>query len=189
MAEMAIDRGKDWDMLKMMAAVGSLVFFVVAPGLVAGLIPWWLTGWQLRDPLPYWLPLRIAGAALLAAGLAVLVQAFARFVMEGLGTPAPIAPTRQLVIGGLYRHVRNPMYVAVIAIIVGQVLILGQPWLLAYAAAVWLACAAFVRWYEEPALARRFGVCYAAYRRGVPAWWPRARPWAPAGQSAGLRRD
>lgn len=100
MAEMAIDRGKDWDMLKMMAAVGSLVFFVVAPGLVAGLIPWWLTGWQLRDPLPYWLPLRIAGAALLAAGLAVLVQAFARFVMEGLGTPAPIAPTRQLVIGG-----------------------------------------------------------------------------------------
>jgi protein-S-isoprenylcysteine O-methyltransferase Ste14 len=187
--ELAIGRGEDGDMRTIRAAVGSLVFFVVAPGLVAGLIPWWLTGWRMRDPLPYWLPLRIAGAALLAAGLAVLVQAFARFVVEGVGTPAPIAPTRQLVIGGLYRHVRNPMYVAVIAIIVGQVLILGQPWLLAYAAAVWLACAAFARWYEEPALTRRFGASYAAYRHGVPAWRPRMRPWAPGGQPVSLRRE
>jgi len=161
------------------AAAGSSVFFLLAPGFVAGLVPWWLTGWQLRQLWPYSLPLRCAGAVLLAAGAAVLVNAFVRFVAEGIGTPAPVAPTERLVIGGLYRHVRNPMYLAVVAVIAGQALILGQFRLLAYAVAVWLACAAFARWYEEPALARRFGTAYAAYRRAVPAWWPRLRPWLP----------
>jgi protein-S-isoprenylcysteine O-methyltransferase Ste14 len=174
-------------MRKMAAAAGSLVFFAVAPGVVAGLVPWWLTAWKLRHPLPYWWPLRVLGAAVLVAGTVVLVQAFVRFVVEGAGTPAPIAPTERLVVGGLYRHVRNPMYLAVVAAIAGQALILFQLPLLAYAAAVGLAFAAFARWYEEPALTRRFGASYAAYRRGVPAWWPRVRPWAPAGRPAGRR--
>ena len=87
----------------------------------------------------------------------VLVYAFARFAVEGIGTPVPVAPTEQLVVGGLYRHVRNPKYLAVVAAIVGQAFVVGQPGLLAYAAAVWLACAAFGRWYGEPALTRRFG--------------------------------
>jgi len=160
-------------MRKVAAGLGSLVFFLVAPGTVAGLIPWWLTGWKVRDPLPYWLPLRVLGAVMLVTGTAVLVNAFVRFAVEGIGTPAPVAPTEQLVVGGLYRHVRNPMYLAVVAVIVGQALAEGQPRLLAYAAAVWLACAAFARWYEEPALTRRFGSTYEAYRRSVPAWWPR----------------
>ncbi len=123
-------------MRKTVAGAGSAGFFVVAPGTVAGVIPWWLTGWQVLQPLPYWFSVRAVGAVLLAAGLAVLVHAFARFVTEGSGTPAPVAPTRQLVVGGLYRHVRNPMYLAVVAAIAGQALILGQPPLLAYAAAV-----------------------------------------------------
>ncbi len=93
----------------MMAGLGSLVFFLAAPGVVAGLVPWWLTGWRVRDPLPYWLPLRVLGAAMLATGTVVLVHAFARFAVEGIGTPAPVAPTEKLVVGGLYRHVRNPM--------------------------------------------------------------------------------
>ncbi len=95
------------------------------------LVPWWLTGWEVSDR--YWLPVRIAGAVLLAAGIVVLLQAFARFVLEGAGTPAPVAPTERLVIGGLYRYVRNPMYLAVAATIVGQALVLGQPVLLLYA--------------------------------------------------------
>jgi len=81
------------------------------------------------------------------------------------------------VIGGLYRYVRNPMYLAVVAAITGQALALGQPVLLSYAAAVWVTTAAFARWYEEPALARQFGAQYEAYRREVPAWRPRTRPW------------
>lgn len=69
------------------------------------------------------------------------------------------------------------MYVAVLAIIVGQALALGQLILLAYAVAAWIAVASFVHFYEEPALSRRFGPRYEAYRRAVPAWWPRLRPW------------
>jgi protein-S-isoprenylcysteine O-methyltransferase Ste14 len=158
-----------------MAAAGSAVFFVLAPGVVAGLVPWWLTGWRVRQPLPasVWWPARVAGGVLVAAGFAVLLHAFAQFVREGIGTPAPVAPPRRLVVGGLYRYVRNPMYLALLAVIVGQALLLGQPVLLPYAAAVGLAVAAFIHLYEEPALRRQFGAGYDAYRRSVPAWWPR----------------
>jgi protein-S-isoprenylcysteine O-methyltransferase Ste14 len=161
------------------AAAGSAVFLVLAPGVVAGLIPWWLTGWDVREPLPFWAPLRVVGLALLVAGVLALVQAFARFVLEGRGTPAPVAPTERLVVGGLYRYVRNPMYLAVAATIVGQALLLGQPILLAYAGAFLGVVAAFVRWYEEPTLRHQFGDDYERYRREVPAWRPRREPWDP----------
>jgi protein-S-isoprenylcysteine O-methyltransferase Ste14 len=161
------------------AAAGSALFFAAAPGVVAGLVPWWLTGWRVRGALVHGAPARIAGLILLVLGAAVLVQAFARFAIEGRGTPAPAAPTEHLVIGGLYRHVRNPMYLAVVAVIAGQGLALGQPVLLAYGAAVWVTVASFARWYEEPALARQFGEQYEAYRRAVPAWRPRLRAWRP----------
>jgi protein-S-isoprenylcysteine O-methyltransferase Ste14 len=161
------------------AAVGSAVLFLVGPGTVVGLIPWLLTRWQAREPLPYWAPVRVLGGILLAAGLIALVRAFVRFVVEGLGTPVPVAAPERLVVGGLYRYVRNPMYVAVLAAIIGQALLLGRLGLLLYAAAAWLIVAAFVRWYEEPTLTRRFGADYETYRRVVPAWWPRLRPWEP----------
>jgi protein-S-isoprenylcysteine O-methyltransferase Ste14 len=162
---------------KARAAAGSLLFLLVAPGVVAGLIPWWLTGWELREPFRHWLPLRVGGALLIVAGGAVVLEAFWRFVSEGIGTPAPVAPTERLVVGGLYRYVRNPMYLAVAATLVGQALLLWQPVLLLYAAAFGAAVASFVRWYEEPTLLRQFGEQYDAYRRAVPAWWPRRRPW------------
>jgi protein-S-isoprenylcysteine O-methyltransferase Ste14 len=161
------------------AAVGSAVFFLVGPGVFVGLIPWLLTGWQVREPVPYWAPMRVLGVILLVAGLIALIQAFVRFVVEGLGTPVPVAAPERLVVGGVYRYVRNPMYVAILAIVVGQALLLGQLGLLLYAAGIWLITAAFVRFYEEPALRRRFGADYEAYRRAVPAWWPRLRPWKP----------
>ena len=157
------------------AALGSAVFFVVAPGVVGGLIPWLLTGWRVQRPLPYWTPLRLVGAILLVAGAVVLVRAFVQFVKEGIGTPAPVAPTERLVVSGLYRYVRNPMYLAVLATIVGQALLLGQPGLLIYAAIVALAFVVFVAAYEEPTLRAQYGVEYDAYRRQVPAWWPRWR--------------
>jgi protein-S-isoprenylcysteine O-methyltransferase Ste14 len=155
------------------AAFGSAAFFVLAPGIVMGLVPWLLTGWRLRDPLPHWAPVRIVGAALVVAGTLLLAQAFVRFVVEGLGTPAPVAAPERLVVGGLYRYVRNPMYVAGLAVIVGQAMLLGQLGLLLYAAAVGAASFAFVHFYEEPALRRRFGEPYERYLREVPGWWPR----------------
>ena len=150
------------------AAAGSIVFLVVAPGVVAGLVPWLLTGWEVEEPLPHWLPLRIVGAVLLVAGVVVLVEAFARFVREGLGTPAPVAPTEHLVVGGLYRYVRNPMYLAVASTIVGEALLLGQLILIPYAALFGLSVWSFVRWYEEPTLVRRYGAEYEEYRRRRP---------------------
>ena len=107
----------------------------------------------------------------------MLLHAFVRFVAEGIGTPAPVAPTRKLVVGGLYRYVRNPMYLAVAATIVGQGLALGQLVLLVYAAMFGAVVYSFVRLYEEPTLRRQFGDQYEEYQRSVPGWWPRRRPW------------
>jgi protein-S-isoprenylcysteine O-methyltransferase Ste14 len=157
-------------MTKAGAAAGSFVFLLLAPGVVAGVVPWLLTGWESND----WpLLVRGLGAFFIAGGVGVLLHAFGSFVVEGLGTPAPVAPTEQLVVGGLYRHVRNPMYVAVAATIVGQALLLGRPVLLAYAALFMAVVAAFVHLYEEPTLMSRYGEEYAAYRRAVPGWLPR----------------
>jgi protein-S-isoprenylcysteine O-methyltransferase Ste14 len=141
---------------------------------VAGLVPWWLTRWR---PGPAPLAVRIAGAALVLVAVPSLVRLFVRFVRDGLGTPAPVAPTERLVTTGAYRYVRNPMYLAVLSTILGQALLLGQPVLAAYAGGVAAMFVIWVRLYEEPVLRQQFGAEYEAYRRAVPAWWPRLRPW------------
>ena len=156
-----------------LAAAGSALFFAVAPAVVAGVVPYALTGWEIERE--WWLPVRVVGVVTIGVGGIVLVQAFARFVREGLGTPAPVAPTEHLVVGGPYRYVRNVMYIAVTAVICGQALFLGTPGLFVYAAVMWVAMAAFARFYEEPTLADRYGAQYEEYRRTVPAWWPRLR--------------
>jgi protein-S-isoprenylcysteine O-methyltransferase Ste14 len=151
------------------ALAGSAVFLLLAPGVMAGLIPWWLTGWEGESP---WV-LRVVGAVLVVLGAVALLWSFLRFALEGAGTPAPVAPTERLVVGGLYRYVRNPMYVAVTATIAGQALLLGRTILVVYAALFATLTAAFVRLYEEPTLRERYGEEYEAYRRAVPGWWPR----------------
>jgi protein-S-isoprenylcysteine O-methyltransferase Ste14 len=163
-------------MRRPIAAAGSATHFLLAPGVVAGLVPWWLTGWQTGWP-PYPAPLRIAGLALLVASVVAVIHAFVQFVVEGDGTPAPVAPTGRLVVGGLYRYVRNPMYLAVVAAIAAQALLLSQPGLLVYAAAAWIVMGSFAHWYEEPTLRRQFGAEYEAYHHAVPAWLPRLHPW------------
>jgi protein-S-isoprenylcysteine O-methyltransferase Ste14 len=160
------------------AAVGSAVFFVVAPGIVAGLVPWLISGWRLPRPMSPLAIVRLAaGVVLLALAVLVLVRAFARFVGEGGGTPAPVAPTERLVVGGDYRFVRNPMYLAVVTAVLGQAMIFGSLALLGYAVSVWAIMAAFVRWYEEPMLLERYGDEYQRYRQAVRAWVPRLQPW------------
>jgi protein-S-isoprenylcysteine O-methyltransferase Ste14 len=161
------------------AAAGSLVWLVLAPGVVTGLVPWWISDWDAGDPGAGWLPVRVVGGLLVGAGAAVVVHAFARFAIDGLGTPAPIAPTRELVVTGVYRYVRNPMYVAVVALVVGQAMLLVSAVLVGYAAVVAVVCVGFVKGYEEPTLRRQFGAGYDAYRAAVPGWLPRRRPWRP----------
>lgn len=157
------------------AALGSLAFFLAAPVVVAGLVPWLINGWVTKTEM--WTFIRVVGALFVVAGGAVLIHAFIRFVRDGIGTPAPVAPTKHLVVTGIYRHVRNPMYVAVVAVIVGQAALFGDAGLLAYGVAVGLTMAGFVRWYEEPVLFRDYGADYEEYRANVPGWLPRARPW------------
>jgi protein-S-isoprenylcysteine O-methyltransferase Ste14 len=159
---------------RLRAVLGSLLFLLIAPGVVAGLVPWLLTGWSAHH---WWFSVRVLGGAMITAGAAVLIPAFVRFAVEGVGTPAPVAPTERLVVGGTYRYVRNPMYLAVASLIVGQALLLGQLVLLIWALVFGGAVTAFVLGYEEPALASRFGEQYAAYRSAVPRWRPRLRPW------------
>jgi protein-S-isoprenylcysteine O-methyltransferase Ste14 len=155
--------------------VFTVVFFLVAPGVTAGLVPWAITGWD--RPGGGAGPLDVLGVALALAGLAAVVDCFVRFVREGVGTPAPVAPTEFLVQGGLYRHLRNPMYVGVASVILGQALVFRSTGLLWWLVVFVVAVAGFVKGYEEPALREQFGASYERYRRAVPGWWPRLTPW------------
>jgi protein-S-isoprenylcysteine O-methyltransferase Ste14 len=161
------------------AALASAAFFVAAPGTVAGVIPWLIAGGQFHEPTRYWLVARVLGAAMICVGLIPPIHAFAEFVRAG-GTPMPISPTQRLVVSGFNRYVRNPMYLGLLVVIIGEALLFGQFSLLLYALVVWVVTATFVRWYEEPTLTRTFGAEYEAYRRAVPAWWPRLRGWQPS---------
>src|SRR5580704_8970034 len=131
-------------MRKVLAVIGSAVFLIIAPGFVAGLAPWWITHWQVEAPFFGLQLLRWVGALFIALGAIGLFDSFVRFALQGLGTPAPVFPTRHLVVSGLYRYVRNPMYVAVVVTILGQGFILGNIRLLEYGAVVWLPAHLFV---------------------------------------------
>ncbi len=121
--------------------------------------------------------LRVVGVLFIAVGIPMLLDSFARFALRGLGTPAPVFPTKHLVVSGLYRNVRNPMYVAALGVIQGQGLLLGDVRVLGYGALVWLISHLFVIGYEEPTLRKRFASEYDAYRASVPRWIPRLSPW------------
>jgi len=159
------------------AVLGSALFFVIAPCVVAGLIPAWITRWEFRPPFLDLELTRAVGVLMILAGMPGLVDSFARFALQGLGTPAPVAPPRKLVVTGLYRYVRNPMYVSVLAVVLGQGLLFGDWRLIAYAALIWLAFHTFVLAYEEPTLQRTFGAQYEAFCANVPRWIPRLTRW------------
>jgi protein-S-isoprenylcysteine O-methyltransferase Ste14 len=158
------------------AAIGSALFMALGPGTVAGLVPYLLTGWRSRHPPPG-IPVRAAGGVLIGVGCTMITSAFVRFVREGLGTPVPIAPPTELVVGGVYRYVRNPMYLALASTVLGLALILGSRRLLLYVTVMAVPVSVFVRFQEEPRLARIFGEQYERYCANVPRWAPRLRPW------------
>ena len=165
------------------AYVGSAAFFVIAPGTVAGIVPWLITHWRMQPDTPA-MSLMI-GAAMAAAGLAMVIESFARFARTGGGTPAPVAPTQRLVVTGLYRYVRNPMYEGVLLLIFGQMMLFSSAALLAYGVAIWTAFHVFVVFFEEHRLQREFGEEYERYVAHVPRWIPRLAPWRPEAEKAG----
>jgi protein-S-isoprenylcysteine O-methyltransferase Ste14 len=167
------------------AAFGSFVWLVMAPGTVCGLVPWLITGWRRPGESVAWVD--TLGWLLVLAGAAVLVHAFVAFAWHGRGTPAPPAPTERLVVEGAYRYVRNPMYVAVLALVLGQVLLSASWGLFAYAVAIGIAQGAFVRIYEEPTLREVYGPSYDEFCENVPRWLPRLTPWRGAMRLPGHR--
>ena len=164
-------------MRRLWIGVGSALFFLIAPGTVAGLGPYWINGWQFMPPFFGWAPLRWGGGALIVLGAAILLESFARFVVKGFGTPAPVAPPTRLVVSGLYGYVRNPMYVGVIFAVAGQALLFADARLIWYALVAWLLFHLFVLVYEEPTLRVTFGDEYERFCANVPRWLPRIRPW------------
>jgi protein-S-isoprenylcysteine O-methyltransferase Ste14 len=159
------------------AAAGSIAFFLAGPGLEAGVGPWLLVRIAGSEIEGWPAALRVAGALLMMAGIATLVDVFGRFVRDGAGTPSPAAPTTHLLVDGAFRHLRHPMYVATATVIAGEALLFAQPVLLVGAATYVTAMVTLSHTVEEPRLARRFGASYDAYRRAVPGWIPRLRPW------------
>jgi protein-S-isoprenylcysteine O-methyltransferase Ste14 len=151
-------------------ALGSLLFLILAPGMIAGYIPLALLRWgaQINTGVLAYLafPLWLIGGSM-------ILWSFWNFLRQGRGTPAPVAPPTELVAVGFYRYVRNPMYVGVMAMILGYYLWFGYWNLLIYSALVFLAFHTFVTLYEEPKLKRTFGAAYEDYCRRVPRWIPR----------------
>ena len=155
-----------------MTALGSILFFILGPGMVAGFIPLALlrTGPQVQTGF-----LAYVAFPLWVIGTTVLIWCFWDFLVKGKGTPAPIDPPKELVVSGLYRYVRNPMYVGILLVILGHFLWFGFWNLLIYAAVVFAAFSAFVIFYEEPTLKRNFGAAYEDYLKRVPRWIPKFR--------------
>ena len=165
-------------MNRLQAAIGSTAWLLAAPGVVCGVVPWLITGW--RRPEQTSLAVDALAIAMVGVGTAVLVHAFVEFAWHGRGTPAPPAPTERLVVRGIYRFVRNPMYVAVDLVVLGQALAF-QSWPLAwYLAVIAGSMHLFVVSYEEPTLRQEYGAEHAAYCEGVRRWIPRMTPWSPA---------
>ena len=162
---------------RLFAIIGSAVFLFIAPGTIAGLGPWWISRWNVQEPLLGWVAIRWCGALLIGLGVSVILETFARFAWYGQGTPAPVFPTERLVANGLYRYVRNPMYWGVVTTILGQGFLLGDVRVLAYGAFVWVAVHMFVLVYEEPTLLRSYGTEYEEYCAAVPRWLPRTQAW------------
>lgn len=155
------------------AALGSAVFFVAAPLVMGAGVPFLITQWH-GSPSGVDV-LDVAGAVVAALGAALVVACFVLFVLDGRGTPAPIAPTEELVVRGPYRVVRNPMYVGVAAAVAGQALAFRSVGLVVWLVVFLLAVVSFVKGYEEPTLSEQFGAPYDRYRRRVPGWLPRVR--------------
>lgn len=166
--------------VRVRAWIGTILFLFVAPGVVAGLIPFAITQWRMSSHAPWNVPIAIVAGLAILSGIIVLLDAFVRFARAD-GTPAPPAPTAHLVVVGPYRFVRNPMYVGVLAIILGQALLFGSWGVLIYACITFAAVLLFVKTYEEPTLTAAYGEEYLEYKRNVRGWLPRVTPWMPAG--------
>jgi protein-S-isoprenylcysteine O-methyltransferase Ste14 len=154
--------------------VRSAFWTIAMPGIVAGYVPWRIAGRDF-EPRELLTPAHLLGCVVVAVGAALLAACIVEFARSGRGTLSPVDPPTRLVVRGLYRYVRNPMYVGVTCVILGEALVTGSSTLVWYWAVFFAAANLFVLGYEEPALRRRFGASYDDYRRLVGRWIPKLR--------------
>jgi protein-S-isoprenylcysteine O-methyltransferase Ste14 len=162
-----------------MVALRTLLFSILVPGVVALYLPYLFLQGAHQLALPAVLALPWIGVALFALGIALYFWCAGEFTFRGKGTPAPVDPPRALVIKGPYRWTRNPMYVAVLSVILGEALFFQSSSLLVYAALLLATFHLFIISYEEPTLERLFGLAYTQYRMAVPRWLPLWPPRIP----------
>ena len=148
---------------------------MLLPGLLAGYVPWRFFGLD-RVRFDSAQPLHLLGLSCLAVGVLLLAACIFEFARTGRGTLSPVDPPRHLVVRGLYRFVRNPMYLSVTIIILGETVLTRSASLAVYWALWFLWVNVFVMGYEEPTLRRQFGASYDEYTRQVARWIPRLRP-------------
>ncbi len=163
-------------------AIRSLLWAALLPGVVAGYVPWRFFGLRRVRP-DLFNPAHLLGLLCIGVGISLLATCIWEFARSGRGTLSPLDAPRELVVRGLYRYVRNPMYLSVTTILIGELMLTGSRALLVYLASWFLAVNVFVIGYEEPTLRRRFGASYARYTRQVGRWIPR-RPPAGNGRQA-----
>jgi protein-S-isoprenylcysteine O-methyltransferase Ste14 len=171
--------GEPFEFPRWASAVVTFLSLPFGPGLIVVLIPYLLT--RFHEGRAYPEAVRILGIVLIVLGTGLMLASFSRFPIEASGTPFPTNPpsARRVIVGGPYRYVRNPMYVSFVVALIGMSVYLARPVLLIHTAVLVVLLAAFVRWYEERTLARRFGEQYAVYRSQVGAWLPRLRRRGP----------
>jgi protein-S-isoprenylcysteine O-methyltransferase Ste14 len=163
--------------------VVSVLFTVFGgPGFILVYIPWWMTHFQVPKEEPAWQVL--IAAVMIGPGLIPLFASMLRFITEGRGTLVPAVPTERLVVSGLYRYVRNPMYVGVLTTLAGETVLFAAHQMVNYLIVVLILVHLFVVLYEEPTLARRHPEDYPRYKRNVPRWLPRLKPWNDAGNES-----
>jgi protein-S-isoprenylcysteine O-methyltransferase Ste14 len=153
----------------------TLLFTFVVPGTVAGLLPY-----RILTHTESWAigPARYIGVPVFAVGVAIYVWCAGSFALKGKGTPAPIDPPKVLIVQGLYRYMRNPMYVGVLSVVLGEAIWFGSPFLFVYGCCVFGLFHTFIRFYEEPKLTELFGEQYTEYCKQVPRWLPAIRKTA-----------
>jgi len=162
------------------SVIVSILFVVFGgPGFGVVYLPLWITRFRIPAAEP-WCQRSLA-IVIIAAGLVPAFESVWRFIAVGRGTLIPVVPTEQLVVSGLYRYVRNPMYVGVLMAVVGEAILFESRNMVVYFFALWLLFYLVVSFYEEPTLARQYGEQYADYRQHVRRWLPRLRPWEGAG--------
>ncbi|NNC71005.1 MAG: isoprenylcysteine carboxylmethyltransferase family protein [Flavobacteriaceae bacterium] len=151
--------------------IRNLIFTVLQPGLVAGLIPLWISGYQLNTLFEdVWQVQQYIGASIFVIGFVIMIWCIINFAVKGRGTLSPIDPTKKLVLSGLYKFSRNPMYVGVMLLLIGEAIFLGSTMLWIYVVFVFILFNIFVIYIEEPRLKKDFGKEYISYTQNVRRW-------------------